>query len=1321
MKKYYLEDKLLVDEKQDQFGHKNLANVLYDLVVNQHNKDEQPSFNIGIFGKWGVGKSSIVELFKNRIEKNDLLANSTGKPFCDDKNKIAFIKIPVWKYTKQTESLRKKFIFRIGRELEMDLNDLKDDIYGAKEKIITPFLKEFKIDFSLFPINFTCISLIAISIIYIILVLSKIILPEAIIKSINNMIIPTPFILGIVEWIRKLIRSTQIKISFSRFDSLEQFEEKFIDTLESKKCKKVIFIDDLDRCPKDKVIETLETIKAFLEVYNCIFIIACDQDVIEDCINKTNSIYRRSKKHNGRQYLEKFFQYTLTIPPFIRQDMRLFAKQLLVEQSSELLSLLDIDDILYVLIHDGIKDPRKAIILINNFVSDYLVVKEREDDEDSKLNEGTITSNLTLLAKLTVLKHEFPDFYIELCRNNNVFLWIKQHIEGEYTNILDYQENSCLRALSYSENIALENEKMEDKEDKKNNKRVNIKLNKKIQKWLTAIYDEGDEDRYELFTFLNRTKSIGIEINDLRPFIYLTQDKSLYGIADDNIKRIFDSLRSGLPKPLNELLSENDSSENIAESILTLVEEFKGIELSNGVYVLSHCIEKFPKALLIRASEILIKKVIERLRDIRDFSYNGLLFACSVRKVNKDRIIGKLVDSLYIDNKEDYSKHETLLTSLYNYENLITAKSHIDKIKKYLVERTIEVEEEDDVEKQYDVNYYADSIIKLTNNHKAIIKFFSNEIPERIVDALVEEDKQLKDNEETDGFKKLKHSLLILVDSVFQSNKEKLFTALSLLMDTKKLFWFSFDLLKKNLEELTQYSAEKVTESLIRNISRVNKISDKNKILTLIVTIGERFSLEGLGIDDLEKEIVSLFDSSENEIIKSSFSILISLKEYFSKEIFEKLINNLIQRINPESSLETSNFIISLLVDEFNNLNDLNVKSLCDLSKKQIFNHVKILVDDIYNFWKTHLVKFKDLFETKYLEDYFSSPEFTNQLAVSLININIDAKLKMTKIINPLLEKVPSKIINNYLQLMISYIKQSHPGYVDFSVSNFYDLHSLIRQSSLLPIIKYHLYSKINDLIGDSWKKVTEILLFEKTNFNGDQKRRTITEIINQLPYNKDFCYNILISNWKYLKPDQKQRSVAKMINHVFKNDPEKENAVINKIHSDVLNLNANTKKEYIRELFLIYSKKTQNDFLMKLLSKLQILFNDHYKQHLTTTFIERIKESSDIIEKRKYLKAICIFRVNDFEKDKKVFILFNYLFSGKIENIKLAIEFYHQYYEKKLPYKKRSELLNLLQNIIDNEKDEIKRDAIKLCQDLGLTFKLKSLLSSFNKKKKKL
>ena len=55
--KYYIKDEVLEDLEDDDFGHRDFASVLKEIV----DKQKTP-LNIGIFGKWGVGKSSIVSL-----------------------------------------------------------------------------------------------------------------------------------------------------------------------------------------------------------------------------------------------------------------------------------------------------------------------------------------------------------------------------------------------------------------------------------------------------------------------------------------------------------------------------------------------------------------------------------------------------------------------------------------------------------------------------------------------------------------------------------------------------------------------------------------------------------------------------------------------------------------------------------------------------------------------------------------------------------------------------------------------------------------------------------------------------------------------------------------------------------------------------------------------------------------------------------------------------------------------------------------------------------------------------------------------------------
>ena len=83
MKKYFLKDKSLNNIDDDLFRYQDFANNLRKLI--EHN--EVP-FNIAVIGKWGLGKSSIVNMALAPLRKKD-----RNKEFliCD---------INAWKYEK---------------------------------------------------------------------------------------------------------------------------------------------------------------------------------------------------------------------------------------------------------------------------------------------------------------------------------------------------------------------------------------------------------------------------------------------------------------------------------------------------------------------------------------------------------------------------------------------------------------------------------------------------------------------------------------------------------------------------------------------------------------------------------------------------------------------------------------------------------------------------------------------------------------------------------------------------------------------------------------------------------------------------------------------------------------------------------------------------------------------------------------------------------------------------------------------------------------------------------------------------------------------
>ena len=84
----------------------------------------------------------------------------------------------------------------------------------------------------------------------------------------------------------------------------------------------VIFIDDLDRCMPERVIETLEAIKLFLSVPNTAFVIGADERIIKHSISmhlklhtlNSDSDYLQDSKQIVTDYIEKLIQIPYRLP-----------------------------------------------------------------------------------------------------------------------------------------------------------------------------------------------------------------------------------------------------------------------------------------------------------------------------------------------------------------------------------------------------------------------------------------------------------------------------------------------------------------------------------------------------------------------------------------------------------------------------------------------------------------------------------------------------------------------------------------------------------------------------------------------------------------------------------------------------------------------------------------------------------------------------------------------------------------------------------------------------------------------------------------------
>ena len=97
---WYLRDEPLEHlDEEDKLHHKGYVRILLDAI-----KEMTPPFTLGIFGGWGVGKTSIVIDLLNSAKQDEELA------------KTPIVHLDIWKY--EGDSLRRQFLIDMQDELK---------------------------------------------------------------------------------------------------------------------------------------------------------------------------------------------------------------------------------------------------------------------------------------------------------------------------------------------------------------------------------------------------------------------------------------------------------------------------------------------------------------------------------------------------------------------------------------------------------------------------------------------------------------------------------------------------------------------------------------------------------------------------------------------------------------------------------------------------------------------------------------------------------------------------------------------------------------------------------------------------------------------------------------------------------------------------------------------------------------------------------------------------------------------------------------------------------------------------------------------------
>ena len=243
-----------------------------------------------------------------------------------------------------------------------------------------------------------------------------------------------PVLLAASKFLNDLAESNKesSKRLIQKAESSHKFKQIFDDIINKKikdkpivKNKLIITVDNLDRCDEKSAVKILSHIKTFMGKENCIYLIPCDETAL---IHHLKTEYGNNHDNLAKEFLRKFFQIIINVPPQIKGDLDNY-----VSKQMEKFSEIPFDDYVKEVLITGVsKNPRKLRQYLYNLAILYKIAKIREGENISKgvLTKGIITEHTSYLAKIIVIKEEWPAIFENIQKRETLLNEYEQYLDG---------------------------------------------------------------------------------------------------------------------------------------------------------------------------------------------------------------------------------------------------------------------------------------------------------------------------------------------------------------------------------------------------------------------------------------------------------------------------------------------------------------------------------------------------------------------------------------------------------------------------------------------------------------------------------------------------------------------------------------------------------------------------------------------------------------------------------------------------------------------------------------------------------------------------
>lgn len=397
--------------------------------------------SIGLYGDWGSGKSSLMKMIEQKLtqegDKSILCVRFNGWLFEGYEDAKTALCGTILEKIKEKESLDSKIKERVKQLLD------KVDV----QKILGKGIR-YGLDYLLTG--------------------GVLGLTEISISQITKALKSKADALSEDE-ITDVLRSFKTESNIRK--DIKNFQKEFADILEETKIKHlVVFVDELDRCTPETILDVIEAIRLFLFAKGTSFVIGADQRLIEYAIRTKYKDVVGNNLDIGKEYMEKVIQYPVNIPALDENEVEKYISCLLLEkklQEEELSEILEYirqlkpyDKLIYTSLSEensDLADKCRDSLYLSEQISSVLAKQINGNPRQCKRFLNTLFMRLDMaktrgvelkqdvMAKLMLIEYFYGTFYKLVIDGSNKEELVKFEKGKETTVFKDYCNDEWLK------------------------------------------------------------------------------------------------------------------------------------------------------------------------------------------------------------------------------------------------------------------------------------------------------------------------------------------------------------------------------------------------------------------------------------------------------------------------------------------------------------------------------------------------------------------------------------------------------------------------------------------------------------------------------------------------------------------------------------------------------------------------------------------------------------------------------------------------------------------------------------------------------------